>query len=196
MKKTKALFFTGLMKLPLIGTISLMTFCGPGKAPQPGHEIIIHKKLRAEIPDTNPPVSYSGPSAVLPCESIDTSDNIPMKIDTNDVSPSMVIEKDSITLSWSSVTNLVDTICAYQLIYCHKTDYNKKWRFFRDRRYNIIGVSPDTVKIRVARIDIDTTDPTFYFGVRCKTMDGVKSDIHATSDSTALSKGCLLWKKP
>jgi hypothetical protein len=162
----------------------LIISCGPGKQSSPPIRNLNYV-------ETNPNQTNTNSYGLLPCNIVDTFDIIPMTLDTAGT-PAFLSTKDSLTLSWSPVTNLVDTICAYQIMYAHKKDHI--WRFFKNTRYNIIPVSPNP-SIVVYYSDVDTSEPYFFFGVRCRTMDGIKSDLHTSCDSTAASKGYTLWKK-
>lgn len=89
-----------------------------------------------------------------------------------------LIEKDSITIYWDAVSNFFDTVQYYEVFY--KTESEEEWHPVK-----MNAPVSDSPNVIVYRNDLESNDSIFFFGVRSVTIEGVRSDIHSCTDSTA-----------
>jgi hypothetical protein len=101
---------------------------------------------------------------------------------------SEVDEADSVKISWDPPPDVNDTAAYYELFYRPVSDSSLILY-----KSNIGLINPKAV---IYRKDILSKDSVFYFAVRYVTGDGLKSDFHFSSDSTAQPVGgwYLFWK--
>jgi len=100
-----------------------------------------------------------------------------------------VNNKDSITFFWDAVYNYFDTIQYYEVFYHGTSDTN--WQLLKS--HIPVSNNPKTI---IYRNEILSDDSILYFGVRCVTMEGIASDLHSCTESTASPpKWVLIWNK-
>lgn len=99
-----------------------------------------------------------------------------------------VNDKDSLHVFWGRVHNYFDTIQFYNLYYCTLTDTN--WKLFKTVSQMD---SPNAV---IYRNELKEDDSIYFFGVTCKSMEDVESDLHSCKDSTANPPNwAIIWHR-
>jgi hypothetical protein len=167
MKNANKPLLADVKRCAWVGIMLLVCLCGTGTQKRPA--VSIPPISRIVTPPQVPPNFLS--------RNLNDSKTTNCNLDTN----------DPITLSWDATANYLDTVLFYQLFYSHPGDTN--WTLLKDS----IKVS-DSPSVQVHRSDVDAADSIFYFGVLCVTREGVRSDLHVSTDSTASNGGwCLTW---
>jgi hypothetical protein len=102
-----------------------------------------------------------------------------------------VRDADSVTIGWNPPPTDSFTVNNYELYYRSLRDTN--WTLLDS---NLSPMANPVVTIR--RDSIKSSDSLFYFGVRCVTTEGGKSDLSSCADSLSIPSGgwFLFWKRP
>ncbi|MBN1133403.1 MAG: fibronectin type III domain-containing protein [Methanosarcinaceae archaeon] len=99
-----------------------------------------------------------------------------------------IITTDSIVICWDPPSENIDSVDHYELYL--KTSGQTNWLIFKQ---NI--PANNSPCITVYRSEIPETDSLFYFAVCSVALNGLKSDFHSSSDSTASPpQWYVLWK--
>jgi len=96
--------------------------------------------------------------------------------------------KDSAYVSWDPPQMYFDSVQYYELFYRPESDSG--WTMLKSE----VPLA-DTPKVLIYRTDLPSEDSIFYFAVRSVSTEGMKSDFHFCTDSTALPKEgwYVLW---
>jgi hypothetical protein len=96
---------------------------------------------------------------------------------------------DSIMICWDIPLWVSDTIKSYDLYYREFSD--SIWKLLKS------NIQPSgNPGVIIHHKDINSTDSLFYFGIECKSIKGITSYIHSSTDSTAIPQGgwLLIWR--
>ena len=99
-----------------------------------------------------------------------------------------VKDSDTVTFYWNASHNYFDTV-QYYMVSFH-TEADTTWKVIKT---NIPQADSPHVVIR--RSELPGNDSIFFFGVQSITQEGIHSDMHSCTDSTASPpKWVLFWK--
>lgn len=120
------------------------------------------------------------------CGNIPKDENTGNNPDYNDIF--IHIERDdSVIIFWDCQKQFFDTIQSYELLYHTVSDTG--WKLLKS---NI--PQEDSPHVTIYRNEIEVEDSIIFFGVRSVTMEGAKSDIHSSEDTTAYrGRWAALW---
>lgn len=85
---------------------------------------------------------------------------------------------DTATFYWDAVYNYFDTVESYTLYYHTLSDTN--WKILKSQI-----PQADSPRVVIKREEIPVNDSILFFGVTSMTLEGVESDLHSCTDSTA-----------
>lgn len=96
--------------------------------------------------------------------------------------------RDSAFISWDPPLMFFDSIQYYELFY--RLEHDSGWTMLKRE----IPLA-DTPKVLIYRTELPSEDSIFFFAVRSVSTEGMKSDFHFCTDTTALPKEgwYVLW---